>query len=109
MWEGGPPDGRILWIAMKLPEGHDWFEYSIDAGHPTVQERGDMNHLSLVVPSVAAAYKVILSRGYQPPGKPLLGRDGKWQLNLFDPDFTRTELMEPKPVQTPCCSPMRDP
>jgi hypothetical protein len=26
-------------------------------------------------------------------------------LNLYDPNLTRAELMEPAPVQTPCCSP----
>ena len=36
--------------------------------------------------------------------KPKIGRDGKWQLNLYDVDFTRSELMEPKPVEKPCCS-----
>ena len=42
-------------------------------------------------------------------GRPLvvaIGRDGKWQLNLYDPNSTRVELMEPKPVRTPCCSPI---
>ena len=39
------------------------------------------------------------------PEEPKIGRDGKWQLNLYDPNFTRAELMEPKPVETPCCSP----
>jgi hypothetical protein len=39
--------------------------------------------------------------------QPQIGRDGKWQLNLYDPNLTRCELMEPKPVQTPCCSPMK--
>ena len=38
---------------------------------------------------------------------PKIGRDGKWQLNLYDPNLTRVELMEPKPVETPCCSPMK--
>ena len=33
-----------------------------------------------------------------------MGRDGKWQLNLYDPDFTRIELMEFKPIEKPCCS-----
>jgi hypothetical protein len=39
---------------------------------------------------------------------PKIGRDGKWQLNLYDPNLTRAELMEPKPVQPPCCSPFLD-
>jgi hypothetical protein len=33
-----------------------------------------------------------------------IGRDGKLQLNVFDPDLTRIELMEFRPVDKPCCS-----
>jgi hypothetical protein len=36
---------------------------------------------------------------------PQMGRDGKWQANLYDPDGTRVELMEFQPVTRPCCSP----
>jgi hypothetical protein len=32
----------------------------------------------------------------------------KWQYNMYDPNFTRVELMEPKPVQKPCCSPIME-
>ncbi len=65
--------------------------------------RGVMNHLALGVPSAAAGYKTVVERGINPE-KPKIGRDGKWQLNLYDPNLTRAELMEPKPVETPCCS-----
>jgi hypothetical protein len=34
-----------------------------------------------------------------------MGKDGKWQANLYDPDGTRVELMEFQPVMKPCCSP----
>jgi len=30
-------------------------------------------------------------------------------LNLYDPNLTRAELMEPKPVEPPCCSVMKPP
>ena len=33
-----------------------------------------------------------------------MGRDGKWQLNLYDPDDTRIEFMEFTPKEKPCCS-----
>jgi hypothetical protein len=33
-----------------------------------------------------------------------MGKDGKWQANLYDPDGTRVELMEFQPVAKPCCS-----
>jgi hypothetical protein len=35
---------------------------------------------------------------------PKIGRDGKWQYNLFSPDGTRAEIMELQPVGKPCCS-----
>jgi hypothetical protein len=59
------------------------------------------------VPDANAAHKVLLDRSVQMREKPKIGRDGKWQLNLYDPNLTRVELMEPKPVETPCCSPMK--
>ena len=48
----------------------------------------------------------MLARGLKPAEGPKIGRDGKWQLNLYDPNLTRMELMEPEPVQEPCCSPI---
>jgi hypothetical protein len=66
-----------------------------------------MHHLALGVPSVAEGYQTLLKRGMDlKDQKPKIGRDGKWQLNLYDPNYTRTELMEPKPVEKPCCSVM---
>ena len=42
----------------------------------------------------------------EPAATAKIGRDGKWQLNLYDPNLRRVELLEPKPVEKPCCSPM---
>jgi hypothetical protein len=64
-----------------------------------------MHHMALGVPSVAAGYEAVTSRGYKAE-QPKIGRDGKWQLNLYDPNLTRAELMEPKPVEKACCSPI---
>jgi len=36
--------------------------------------------------------------------EPKLGRDGKWQLNLSDPDQSRIEFMEFAPKEKTCCS-----
>jgi hypothetical protein len=38
--------------------------------------------------------------------KTQVGRDGKVQLNLFDPDLTRVEFMEFLATGKPCCSPL---
>jgi len=106
-WHGGMTDDRADWIDMRVPEGTDWLEYMMNVRNPTPKTRGVMNHLALGVPNVEAAHRTLLERGMQ-MDQPKIGRDGKWQLNLYDPNLTRAELMEPKPVQTPCCSPMLD-
>lgn len=106
MWYGGIKDNELDWIDMRVPDGRDWLEYMLNVRNPSIKTRGVMNHFALGVKSIQPAYHVILGRGYTPPEPPQIGRDGKWQLNLYDPDLTRIELMEFKPVQTPCCSPM---
>ena len=107
MWHGGRTDDRIDWMDMRVPEGTDWLEYMLNVRNPTPKSLGVNHHLALGVPNVAAAYKSLLDRSVKVPGEAKIGRDGKWQLNLYDPNLTRAELMEPKPVQTPCCAPMK--
>jgi catechol 2,3-dioxygenase-like lactoylglutathione lyase family enzyme len=107
-WHGGMTDTRTDWVDMRVPDGADWLEYMLNQPHPTPRVRGIMNHLALGVPNAQAAYKTLQGRGVKMSEQPKIGRDGKWQLNLYDPNLTRAELMEPTPVQTPCCSPMLD-
>jgi catechol 2,3-dioxygenase-like lactoylglutathione lyase family enzyme len=105
IWHGGMTDTETDWVDMRVPEGIDWLEYMLNVRSPSVRSLGVMHHLALGVPSVAAGYTTVVERGLKPE-KPQIGRDGKWQLNLYDPNSTRVELMEPKPVRTPCCSPI---
>src|SRR5690242_20046874 len=105
-WQGGMQDDRTDWVDMRVPEGTDWLEYMLNVHDPTPKRLGVMHHLALGVPDIHEAYKTITSRGYK-ADQPKIGRDGKWQLNLYDPNGTRAELMEPKPVQTPCCSELK--
>jgi len=109
IWHGGmKDDGSVDWVAMRVPDGTDHLEYMLNVRNPSPRTLGVMHHLCLGVPSVAAAYKTLLARGMAIGEPPQIGRDGKWQLNLYDPNLTRTELMEPKPVQKPCCAPFLD-
>jgi len=102
-WHGGMNDTQIQWVDMRVPDGTDWLEYMLMVKSPTPKTLGVMHHLALGVPDVQAGYNLVTERGYKAE-QPKIGRDGKWQLNLYDPDLTRAELMGPKPVQTPCCS-----
>jgi lactoylglutathione lyase len=105
-WHGGMKDSDTDWVAMRVPDGTDWLEYMLNVNNPDPQTLGVMHHFSLGTASVKDSYAEVLKRGMKNVEPPQIGRDGKWQLNLYDPNFTRAEFMEPKPVEKPCCSPI---
>jgi lactoylglutathione lyase len=106
IWHGGMTNTQTDWVDMRVPEGTDWLEYMLNVHHPDPHELGVMHHFALGVENVKAGYQTAVQRGYKSSEHPQIGRDGKWQFNMYDPNFTRVELMEPKPVKKPCCSPM---
>jgi catechol 2,3-dioxygenase-like lactoylglutathione lyase family enzyme len=112
-WHGGMKEGETDWVDMQVPDGTQWLEYMlVPAGRElSPQTMGVLNHIALGVPSVADAAELLRTRGWKPSEneKEQIGKDGKWQLNLYDPDGTRVELMEFTPVQTPCCAPYTGP
>ena len=117
-WHGGMVDRSAVahkedsddWVDMQVPDGTGWIEYMLnippDANHRLL---GVMNHFALGVPDIHAAEQQLLKNGMKLTEQPQIGRDGKWQLNLYDPDDTRVELMEFTPVQKPCCAPITGP
>jgi catechol 2,3-dioxygenase-like lactoylglutathione lyase family enzyme len=108
-WFGGMTEGRIDWVSQQAPDGHDWVEYMLTSG-PSISQHdlGVLNHLSIGEDSVLNAYKV-LQDGNRLTGRhddqPKIGKDGKGQFNLYDPDGVRVELMNFHATEKPCCSP----
>jgi catechol 2,3-dioxygenase-like lactoylglutathione lyase family enzyme len=105
-WHGGmKDDGKDDWVALQVPDGTDWIEYMLNIpANADKRTLGVMNHISLGVPNVHVTAFNLAKLGIKPTEPPKIGRDGKWQLNLYDADLTRIEFMEFKPVQKPCCS-----
>jgi catechol 2,3-dioxygenase-like lactoylglutathione lyase family enzyme len=104
-WHGGMKDDQTDWESFQVPDGTDWVEFMVNVPENADQRlRGVMNHIALGVPDIHAAQKQLLTNGMKLTEEPKIGRDGKWQLNLYDPDQTRVELMEFTPVERPCCS-----
>ncbi len=70
---------------------------------PDAQEVGVKNHICLVTPDIQKAVAILESRrahgNYVRPIEIKVGKNGKRQANLFDPDGTRIELMEPNTVE----------
>lgn len=117
-WQGAMTPGKVDWISQQVPDGTEWLEYMMtgpDSDHPSATlsraDLGGMDHISLAVDNMEAAVTLLLKEG-RLPGRyngPQMGRDGKWQTNLYDPDGTRVELMEATPSIEPCCSPYKAP
>lgn len=104
-WHGGMKDDQTDWVSMQVPDGTDWLEFMVNVdANPDQRLRGIMNHIAIGVTDIHETEKRLRAAGAPVNEEPKIGRDGKWQLNLYDPDQTRIEFMEFKPVQRPCCS-----
>jgi catechol 2,3-dioxygenase-like lactoylglutathione lyase family enzyme len=110
-WHGGMKNGETDWVDMQVPDGTDWLEYMLNVS-PSADKKqlGVMNHIALGVENIKSVLERLRDDRVVPIlEEPQIGRDGKWQLNLYDPDFTRVEFMEFSPVRPPCCSPYTGP
>ena len=95
-----PTTHKMLLVHLRMPgPSKDYVELSVhDQENPLTRERAAMAaHISLEVPDIQAAYKEAQRRS---PGveikPPRFGLDERWQFNLYDPDGTRVEMMQPR-------------
>ena len=114
-WYGGMQDDKIDWVSQQVPDGHDWVEYMMTSGpsgtgipaNMTQQTLGVLDHFAVGQKSVEEAFKV-LQAGNRLEGRhdaaPKIGKDGKGQFNMYDPDGIRAELMNFHATEKPCCS-----
>jgi len=108
-WYGGMVDNRVDWVSQQVPDNHDWLEYMLDV-KPGISRRdlGVLNHFSIGVNSVDMAFKTLKDAGrlvgVDAQEHTQMGRDGKGQFNLWDPDDVRVELMNFHATEKPCCS-----
>jgi lactoylglutathione lyase len=103
IWRGSAANSSTLsWVNMRVPDGTDYLEFMLYAEKPAPDRRGTAHHLCLLVPDAAKAVAELESRparrAYSRPIEVRTGINRKRQVNLFDPDGTRVELMEPDTV-----------
>jgi catechol 2,3-dioxygenase-like lactoylglutathione lyase family enzyme len=108
-WFGGMTDTKVEWVSQQSPDSHDWLEYMIH-GDPSISQHdlGVLDHFSIGEDSVPAAYKILADANRLNNGEhdnaPKIGKDGKYQFNMYDPDGTRVEMMNFHATEKPCCS-----
>ena len=79
---------------MKVPDGEDWVEFMFYDQFPDLAQLGVLHHIGLVGPDVPKAVAALeasparknYTKAFQVRGK---------QLQVYDPDGSRTEDMEP--------------
>jgi len=98
-WRGSSSGKVLSWVNMRVPDGQDYIEFMLYKEPPDARQLGVKNHICLVVPDIQKAVAILKGRaaraGYTQPIEIKVGVNGKRQSNLFDPDGTRVELMEP--------------
>ncbi len=104
IWRGGRSSDITNWINMRVPDATEYLEYMlVTSDHVDRRQLGTLHHVALVVPDMQEAVIAVRSRispdDQNHRATPQIGRNNRWQLNLYDPDGTRIELMEPWPMR----------
>ena len=102
-WRGSAANSKTLsWVNMRVPDGADYLEFMLYDELPAAANRGSAHHICLVVANADDAIVKIHERPERKAYQRLLsirtGINRKRQINLFDPDGTRVELMEPETI-----------
>lgn len=115
-WYGGMDEGKVDWVSQQVPDSHDWIEYMLTSGPSgsgipkTISQHdlGVLDHIAIGEVSVDETYKLLVAGnrlGAVHDSGPKIGKDGKGQFNMYDPDGIRIELMNLHATEKPCCSP----
>jgi len=97
-WRGSSDGKTLSWVNLRVPEGSDYIELMLCGAKPGVAQLHVLNHVCLEVPDASAAGDALRGRtppeGCRAPGPIRTGVNRKRQINCFDPDGTRVEVME---------------
>jgi catechol 2,3-dioxygenase-like lactoylglutathione lyase family enzyme len=100
IWRGAKNPSVLSWIHEQIPDGKGFLEFMLYSELPAADKRGKYHHLCLEVPDIEKARTILEQRaariGYTKPLDIQTGINRKRQLNVYDPDGTRVELMEPR-------------
>lgn len=97
-WRGSSSPKMLSWVNMRPAEGQDYVELMLYDKLPEPGARGGKNHACLVIDNADKTLEELKKRaakvGYTREMAIQTGVNRKRQINLYDPDGTRIELME---------------
>ena len=97
-WRGSGNGKTLSWVNLRVPDGRDYIELMLYGEKPDARQLHILNHVCLEVPAAAPVEAVLKARvlpaGCRPPDPLKTGVNRKRQVNAYDPDGTRIEVME---------------
>jgi len=97
-WRGSSNGKTLSWVNMRVPDGNDYLELMLYGNKPTLERLHTMNHLCLEVADIAPVAATLQGRALpaacHATSAMKIGVNGKRQINCFDPDGSRVEVME---------------
>jgi lactoylglutathione lyase len=102
IWRGSRDNKVLSYVNLKVPDGENYIEFMLFDPIPGPTQRGSAHHICLETSDIEKSAAILRERtgatGYSRPLEIRTGINRRRQLNLFDPDGTRTELMEPRTI-----------
>jgi catechol 2,3-dioxygenase-like lactoylglutathione lyase family enzyme len=99
IWRGAKTANQLSWVNLQVPDGQDYIEFMLYEKYPSLDRVHTLQHICLEVPNIEKAHEILSARKYPEGSKPATpiatGVNGKRQINYYDPDGTRVEVMEP--------------
>jgi catechol 2,3-dioxygenase-like lactoylglutathione lyase family enzyme len=97
-WRGSVDGKTASYSNLYAPEGIEYVEFILGAPPDTLERKGTVYHIALEVPDMDAAIAKLNAnparKDYKRDLEAKVGKNHKKQMNLFDPDGNRVELME---------------
>jgi lactoylglutathione lyase len=102
IWRGSKNSTTLSWVHEQIPDGKGFLEFMLYSELPDPDKRGKYHHFCLEVQDIEKAKAILEQRasriGYTRALEVQTGINHKRQLNVYDPDGTRVELMETRTV-----------
>lgn len=102
IWRGSKDGKNVTWVNLQVPDGDEYIELMLYDKEPNEATMGSMNHICLEVDDVAITVATLNNRklpeGCRETTEMKTGINKKRQINCFDINGTRVEIMEAKTV-----------
>jgi len=97
IWRGSSNQKTLSWVNMKVPDGDNWVEFMLYDAFPDLRQLGVFHHLGMEETDVAksaAIFEASPARQSYTRTVEVRGTPPR-QLQVYDPDGSRTEIMAP--------------